>query len=241
MLKDHQDAYGHSLYDYSKGKAEFQVLERDDGQVDVDRLKGYFSPYKDWPLLERQAMRYVRGRVLDIGCGAGRHALYLQDKGLEVVGIDNSPLVVQVCRERGLRDVRIVPVNQISTSLGAFDTILMMGNNFGLCGSFEGARRLLGKFSRVTSEKGRIIAATNDVYQTDDPMHLAYHEQNRKRGRMAGQIRLRVRYRNYATPWIDYLMVSREELEQILDGSGWRIKKIIESGTSLYIAIIDKK
>jgi len=74
MLKDHQDAYGHSLYDYLKGKAESQVVERDDGYIEPDRLKGYFNSYKDWPLMERNAMRYARGRVLDIGCGVGRHA-----------------------------------------------------------------------------------------------------------------------------------------------------------------------
>ena len=36
-------------------------------------------------------MRMVRGRVLDIGCGAGRFALYLQGKGLDVTGIDLAP------------------------------------------------------------------------------------------------------------------------------------------------------
>ena len=246
MLKDHQDAFGHEIYDYLKsngGKEPiFEIGERDDGYIDVSTVtKEYFNEYKRWPLYEKKAMRYARGRVLDIGSGAGRHSLYLQGKGLDVLGIDNSPLAIEVCRLRGLKNAEVVPINQISSRLGIFDTVLMMGNNFGLFGSFEGARRLLKKLSRITSENGRIIASTNDVYNTDNPAHLSYHELNRKRGRMAGQIRLKIRYKQYATPWFDYLMVSKEEMENILDGTDWEVSRFIDSDNSVYIAIIDKK
>ena len=189
----------------------------------------------------RKAMRYTRGRILDIGCGAGRHSLYLQGKGLDVLGIDNSPLAIEVCKLRGLENTEVKSINQINSRLGVFDTILMLGNNFGLFGSFEGTRRLLKRFSRLTSKNGRIIAETNDIYKTEVPEHLSYHEFNRQRGRMAGQIRLKIRYKKYATPWFDYLMVSREEMEKILDGTDWTVNRFIESDGSVYIAIIDKK
>jgi hypothetical protein len=117
----------------------------------------------------------------------------------------------------------------------------MLGNNFGLFGSLERARRLLKKLSNVTSERGRTIAETLDVYQTDNPDHLSYHEFNRKRGRMGGQVRLRVRYKKYATPWFDYLMVSKKEMADILDGTSWEIKRFIDSRGPVYITIIDKK
>jgi len=237
MLKDHQDqdAFGHEMYDYLKNITGWEVVERDDGYIDVSGgPKAYFSEYKHWPL-------YERGRVLDIGSGAGRHLLYLQGKGLEVMGIDNSPLAIEVCRLRGIKNAEVVSINQISSKLGIFDTVLMMGNNFGLFGSFEGARRLLKKISRITSENGRIIAVTNDVYNTDNPAHLSYHELNRKRGRMAGQIRLKIRYKQYASPWFDYLMVSKEEMENILDGTDWKVNRFIDSEGSVYAAIIDKK
>ena len=55
-----------------------------------------------------------------------------------------------------------------------------------------------------------------DPYGTKDPHDLAYHERNRRRGRLGGQIRLRVRYKAYATPWVDYLMVSFDEMEEIV-------------------------
>jgi len=246
MLKDNQDAYGREIYDYLKsniGRREIvEIVERDDGYIDASGgPKGYFSEYDDWPSYEKEAMKYVRGRILDIGSGAGRHSLYLQGKGLEALGIDNSPLAIEVCKLRGLQNAEVIPINKINSSLGVFDTVLMMGNNFGLFGSLEGARRLLKKLSKITSENGRIIAVSNDVYKTDIPEHLSYHESNKKRGRMAGQVRLRIRYKKYATPWFDYLMVSKEEIEDILDGTDWKINRFIDSDGSVYAAIIDKK
>ena len=84
------------------------------------------------------------------------------------------------------------------------------------------------------------MAETCDVYRTDDPAHLAYHERNRQRGRMAGQIRIRVRYRELATPWFDYLMVSREELEELLEGTGRRLARTLDSEDT-YVAVIGKQ
>lgn len=246
MMKDHQDAFGHEIYDYFKGGQRagsvIEIVERDDGYIVAHGDAGiYFSDYKNWPLHYKKAMRYVRGRVLDIGCGAGRHVLYLQEKGHSVVGIDNSPLAIKVCKERGLKDARVVSISQIKKNLGIFDTVIIMGNNFGLFGSLEGARNILKKIEKITSEKARIIAESNDVYKTNDPNHLTYHEFNRKRGRMGGQIRLRVRRGKYVTPWFDYLMVSKEEMENILIGTGWKVEKYITTPLSVYIAVIAKE
>ena len=230
------------LTDEKRSSYIIEIVERDDGYIEpTGGPVRYLSEYKKWPTYYKKAIRYARGRVLDIGCGAGRHAVYLQGKGLDVVGIDNSPLAIEVCKRRGLKDARKLSINQINSKLGIFDTVLMMGNNFGLFGSFEGARRLLKKLGKITSLKGRIIAETLDVYQTDNPDHLSYHEFNRQRGRMGGQVRLRVRYKKYATPWFDYLMVSKEEMADILEGTGWEIRRFIDSRGPVYIAIIGKK
>jgi SAM-dependent methyltransferase len=246
MLTDSQDAYGHELYDFFKGGQRpgsvMEIVERDDGYIVAHGDAGiYFNDYKKWPPHYKKAMRYVRGRVLDIGCGAGRCSLYLQRKGLDVVGIDISPLAIQVCKERGLRDARVLSISQINKELGIFDTVIMMGNNFGLFGSFAGARRILKKLHKITSGKARIIAETNDAYQTNDLIHLDYHEFNRKRGRMSGQVRIRVRRGKYATPWFDYLMVSKEEMENILKGTGWKVEKCISFPLAAYIAVIVKE
>lgn len=179
--------------------------------------------------------------MLDIGCGAGRHSIHLQNNGLEVVDIDVSPLAIEVCRLRGLADARTMSVNEVRPELGVFDTILMMGNNFGLFGSRSGAKRLLRRFLAVTSPDGLIIAETLDPHKTENPDHLAYHKRNLKRGRMPGQVRTRVRYRKYVTPWFDYLFVSEAEMRDILDDTGWRIKRITGGQGPSYVAVLEKE
>jgi cyclopropane fatty-acyl-phospholipid synthase-like methyltransferase len=185
-------------------------------------------------------MQYVRGNVLDVGCGAGRVALYLQKKGFNVLGIDLSPLAVKVCKRRGVRNAKVLPVRQVGRLEGRFDTVLMFGNNFGLFGSYKGGRTLLKSLHKVTTENARIIAESVDPYKTNDPAHLAYQRRNRRRARMSGQVRIRVRYRTYMTPWFDYLLVSKKEMKRLVAGTGWRIERFIGSAKPGYIGIIRK-
>jgi SAM-dependent methyltransferase len=245
MMKDSQDAYGHQLYDFFKGRKVVEVVERDDGLIDPSETlpKYYLSEYKDWNPREKSAARYVRGRVLDVGSGGGRWSLFLRKKGHDVLGIDISPLAVKVCKERGLRNVMVKSISEADSSLGKFDTILMMGNNFGLFGNPKQARRLLKRFYDTTNPGARIIAESLDIYKPPvDPVHRQYHLRNRRRGRMPGQVRIRIRYLTYASPWFDYLLVSRPEMKRILQGTGWKIKKFIESTASpAYIGIIEKE
>jgi SAM-dependent methyltransferase len=242
-LKHEEDAYGQEIWAYHQGREVFEIVERDDGYISAASVlpKMYFSEYEDWPPHEKKAMEFVKGRVLDIGCGAGRHSLYLQSKGFDVLGIDISPLAIKVCKLRGLRKAEVMSIEEINFKPNSFDTIIMMGNNFGLFGSFEKARRLLKRFRKMTSKDALIIAETRDPYMTDNPAHLEYHEFNKKRGRRAGQLTIRVRFEKYATPWFDYLMVSRDEMKELLKGTRWKIKEFIDSDGSQYIAIIEKK
>jgi len=242
MLKDWQDAFGHEIQDYFTGKGGYEIVERDDGFFSVSPgPKLYFLEHEDWPESEKEAMKYVRGRVLDVGCGAGRHSLYLQAQGFDVVGIDNSPLAIEVCRARGLRSAQLLSVTQLPRQLGVFDTILMLGNNFALVGNAKRARWLLRRFHKMTSEAGRIIAQTRDPYQTELPEHLEYHARNREKGKMSGEAKIRVRYKRYVTPWIDFLMVSKEEMKAILKGTDWEVSDFIDGQQGIYTAIIEKK
>jgi SAM-dependent methyltransferase len=239
-VKPGQDGYGQMLLSALDGRHVAEIVERDDGFIEsAGGTAMYLAPFRRWHPLDRRAMRFVRGRVLDVGCGGGRVCLHLQERGRDVVGIDVSPGAVEVCRRRGVRDIHLCSIDDVDESLGIFDTIVMLGNNFGLFGSEKKANRLLRRFHRLTSDRGRIVAETRDVYRTDDSAHLAYHARNRRRGRMSGQIRIRVRYRDQATPWFDFLMVSRQELEDLLEGTGWQLARILESEDT-YVAIIEK-
>lgn len=239
-MKNMTDAYGQALYDYMQGKGGYIILERSDGMIgNAVGPAVYFSEYKDWQESTQTAMTYVKGRVLDIGCGAGRHLLYLQKKGYDVWGIDTSPLVLKICRKQGLKNVRNMSITRLNSSMGIFDTVLLMGNNFGLFGNFKQAKKILKRLYNITSDSARIITESKDPYKSKLPEHVQYCKDNKKKGRMAGQMRIRLRYKKFKTPWYDYLMVSKKEMIEILRGTGWTIDKFIP-GPNLYAAVIKK-
>ncbi len=239
-MKEHEDAYGRELLDQLEGRPVYEIVERDDGYIDAHPAAGYLAEYDQWSPAEQESMTAVEGRVLDIGCGAGRHALYLQGKGHSVVAIDVSPLAVEVCKRRGVRDVRVMSITEIDSSFGEFTTILMMGNNFGLFASERRAKRLLRRFHGMTSREGRIIAQARDPYNTDNEFHHEYHQRNRDMGRMGGQLRIRVRHQKYTSRWFDYLFVTPAEMEDLVAGTGWRLERVFGAEDPSYIAVLAK-
>ena len=58
---------------------------------------------------------------------------------------------------------------------------------------------------------------------------------------MPGQIRLRLRYRHLASPWMEWLFLSPRELEQLVDGTGWRVQRILGGEDGRYAVVIDKE
>jgi SAM-dependent methyltransferase len=234
------DVYGEILSDALAGKRPAEIVERDDGFVMAFDAKYLLAPFSSWDdPVERRAMRFVRGRVLDVGCGGGRVCLHLQERGLEVIGIDASAGAIACCRRRGVRDARVVTVDGIDASLGSFDTVVFLGQNFGMLGTRPRARRLLRRLASLSTSRGRIVAETYDPHRQDDPVHARYRQRNLARGRMPGQLRVRVRYRELATPWLDWLQVSPRELTELLAGTGWRLSRTLGDGPS-YVAIIDR-
>jgi SAM-dependent methyltransferase len=239
-VKAEEDAFGQALVhclEHGRGQL---IVERDDGYVESEGVRPYFDEFARWSPVERQALRYVRGRVLDVGLGAGRVALELERRGRDVLGIDVSPLTVRVARRLGVTRAKVLPFENIDASLGTFDTVVMFMNNFGLFASEAGTRRMLRRLHRLTSDEGRVVATTRDPHDTTDPAHRAYHRRNRQRGRMPGQLRLRLRFRRFVTPWFDYLFVSPGEMERLLRGTGWHVRRFIRVDDPFYAAVIEK-
>ncbi|MEU8244110.1 class I SAM-dependent methyltransferase [Actinoplanes missouriensis] len=217
-----------------------EVIERDDGLINGAPADHYLDEPPDWPPYDHRAMRLCRGRVLDIGVGAGRCALELQRRGIAVTGLDTSLGAIEVARKRGLRDTVRNTVDEFSRAAVRYDTFLLLGNNLGLLESPERAPVLLAALSRLAAPGARIVAQGSDPYGTRDPVHVAYHERNRQRGRLGGQLRLRLRYREIASDWFDYLNCSVAELEGLLAGTGWRLKSIDERDRPYYLAVMEQ-
>jgi SAM-dependent methyltransferase len=240
VLSDEEDAFGRLLEEHLSGRRAIEVVERDDGAVFANDVAFYFAPFRSWWPQERRAMRWVRGRVLDLGCGAGRVALHLQGRGHEVAAVDVSPLAVEVARRRGVLDARLGTLESTVRPGERFDTIMLLGNNLGLLGGEREGRRLLRSLAGLSTGRGRLLAGSYDPYEGASELARSYHERNRARGRMAGQERLRVRFRRYATPWYDVLFASRDEVAEIARGTGWLARRFLGEGAG-YVALLERE
>lgn len=219
------DAFGSALLDRLAGNAHPIVIERSDGFVVVDN-----ADYLDgWGELDQWAVDRAAGRVLDVGAGMGRASLALQGRGQDVVALDTSPGAARVCRERGVREVFNGSVEQAAAAGPAsrFDSALMLGNGLSLLGSPESAGAFLAALGALLAGDGRIIGTCLDPHHTDEPVHLESHERNRRQGKLAGQIAIRVRYRRQASPWFDWLLMSPDELAEVIAPHGWRIADML--------------
>jgi SAM-dependent methyltransferase len=218
------DAFGEALrrcWEAGGGPgAATEIVERDDGMIGLGDVSRYFAAADSWSPPEAAVLRYARGQVLDIGCGAGRHMIALRERDVAALGIDPSPGAVAVCRERGL-DAVVGDIDRLPA--GPFDTLTLFGNNLGLLGTPVDAPKRLAGLAAVAAPGARILGSAIDPYRTDNPVHTGYHARNRERGRAGGQLRIRIRHANLATDWLDYWFTSVTELADVLTGSPWHL------------------
>ena len=229
------------MLDFLRGVVGFEIVEHDDGYVGIGagpRL--YFSGFDEWRQTERDAMSYVTGRVLDIGCGAGRFMLWLKERGHDVVGIDISAGAVEVCRRRGLESTYPLSIGQVSRRLGTFDTVLLLGGNLALLGTKEQAKRNLARLHRVTSPAGRVLGANRDWANSRDEDTRAKALTNLAQGRFSGEHRSRIRYKTFATPFFTSSRMSVGELREVVGGTGWGVSEVLDRDEGIYIAVLEK-
>lgn len=117
----------------------------------------------------------------------------------------------------------------------------MAGVNFGLLGTRETASDSRSRLARVTNEDATLIAHSRNPEQTDEPAHREYHELNRERGRLPGAIRMRIRFKQYATPWYDYLFAGLGTMHELVEPTLWRVTETIRAdGGPMYVGILEK-
>ena len=233
------DAFGRALLDCFAGKNVPEIIERDDGLIILNRMDIYLDPPSAWSRLGLRALENVSGTVLDIGCGAGRHALVLQERGFDVVGLDTSPGALEVAHKRGLRRTFLGTIEEHMLLGQVYDTFLLLGGNLCLLGSPEYAPLMLQRLQRMAARGARIIGQTIDPSLLTSPLYSEYYQRNRSLGRWPNLMRYRIRYRTLATPWFDYLYCTPSDLEYLATNTGWEIGSIEkEEGNAFYTAIL---
>ncbi|MFC7546409.1 class I SAM-dependent methyltransferase [Plantactinospora sp. GCM10030261] len=215
-----------------------EVIERDDGLIYGAPADHYLAEPDEWQPYDHRAVDRARGAVLDIGVGGGRIALELQRRGVAVTGLDVSAGAVEMCRRRGVRDLVLATVDEHAAIGPRYDTFVLLGNNLGLLEGRDRAPAFLAALGALARPGAEIIAQGSDPYRTTDPLHTGYHRANRARGRLGGQLRLRLRYREFGTPWFDYLVCSPEELAELVHGSPWRLTDVDTADAPYYLATL---
>jgi SAM-dependent methyltransferase len=255
MLRYGQDdAFGVAALAYlndNNRNVEFQLHSDSDpvdGQPILVGMARYFENdvafYEEVKLI----LSIAHGEVLDIGCGAGRFSLFLQNQmHVNVVGIDESYGAVQVCSARGMRGVRHLDVESLSIDkMSRFDTFLLLGYNLGIAGTPEGVQQLFQKLTPLAREKAVVLvdlldkslmARDNKNYQ-----EIREVEYSQKIGRFPGQSRYRVQFGACDTGWFDWIQVSPHELEPMIAPTGWKLKLVIErrDKPGYYAAVIER-
>jgi SAM-dependent methyltransferase len=241
--KNDDDVFGRALLDWAKGGTACEVLEREDGFAQLGAgPEVYLAKFRDWPVAERASVRLMQGRVLDVGCGAGRVALDLQRRGREVVALDTSPLAVRAATIRGVKEVWRSPLEELGPKLADFDSLVLFGNNFGIFGTPRRARRDLSALAAHTKPSARIFVESTSAYFGGAPgFDRTYYRRNRAKGTAPGQGRFRFLYEDLRGPWFDWLYVSPGEMNELLRDTGWHQRRVFKAALNEpYVAVLEK-
>lgn len=164
-----KDIFGKALLDYQTGNfTENLITTTNISDEDELPLAYLFRDFDDMPKLEQKALELSKGNILDVGCGAGSHTLYLQNKGFSVKAIDISPAAVEVCKMRGVKRVALKSfLNETET----YDTILLLMNGTGIFQELKQTQTYLKHLKSLLNDNGQILVDSSDIkymYEDDD-------------------------------------------------------------------------
>ena len=230
--------YGLALLDFYNGDTEATILIfRDDGWTDEIPISVFYRESTDMSI-DRFALNNCHGRVLDVGAGTGLHSLHLQNQGLSVCAIDISPEACQIMRKRGLNDVYCVDISDFKAD--PFDTLLILGRSIGMVEDITGLDYFLKDIHRLVKSDGQILLNSLDVTCTTNPVHLAYHESNRRASRYIGEIRMHFEYKGLKGSIHGWLHVDSETLADHSSKAGWLCEILSHEEDGNYLAKLTK-
>lgn len=199
----------------------------------------FFRTPEDFPPVEQMALECCRGRVLDLGAGAGAHSLQLQQRGFDVTAVDICPAAVEVMRQRGLKDVRQADYLTLAADddlAGHFDTLLLMMNGIGLVGEILELGPFFAAARRLLADDGQLLCDSTDLRLIDDAREIRRMQRRQELGRYLGETRQRIAYRGLAGAPFGWLYLDLDTLSRHATQHGWICQALFTADDGAYLA-----
>tara|TARA_R110002072_G_scaffold108026_2_gene234671 strand:- start:74454 stop:75170 length:717 start_codon:yes stop_codon:yes gene_type:complete len=207
-----QDILGKALLDYYFGNySEDIITETNISEEDELPLPYLFRDFSEMPSIEQKALDLATGKVLDVGCGAGSHAIYLQNKGLEITAIDLSPGAIEVCKLRGIKDAR--EQNVLDLKNEKFDTILLLMNGTGIFQKLKYVSEYLTHLKRLLSVNGQILIDSSDLkymYDSEENGGIWVPQDH-----YYGELEFTMQYKGEKSEPFPWLYIDEQRFEQL--------------------------
>ncbi len=233
-----KDLFGKAILDYQQGNYTEDIKTATSiSEEDSLPLPYLFRSYSEMPLLEQTALQLAKGNVLDVGCGAGSHSLYLQDeRNLEVTAIDVSEAAIEACTLRGIEHAEAADVMDFS---GQFDTILLLMNGAGMCGKLKNIASFLNHLKTLLNEGGQVLVDSSDIiYMFDEdedggkwiPSDTDYY----------GELLYYVSYKGEHEAPFNWLYIDYNTLQNAAHACGLQCELVLEGEHYDYLAKLTK-
>ena len=234
ILSKDKDPMGAAILDYqTKGKAGKLSILSSMFEEDEMPVKHLFRNLEEMPMLEQKALSLAKGKVLDVGAGAGCHALALQAQSIAVKAIDISPLSCEAMELRGVMDAECINLFDEHLETG-FDTILLLMNGTGIAGKIENLPALFNRLKALLNKDGQILIDSSDIkyiYENEDGsfdinLNAAYY----------GEVDYQMVYKDVKGDSFDWLYVDFPLLKSIAESCGLHGELIAEGEHYDYLA-----
>jgi len=230
-----KDLFGKAILDFQTNNSpEDLITETTISEEDEMSVAYLFRSYDEMPKLEQKALQLAKGKVLDVGCGAGSHSLTLQnDRNLDVTSVDISPNAIEACELRGLKNAKVQDVMALENE--KFDTILLLMNGAGMCGRLKNIPQFLLKLKSLLNPGGQILLDSSDIiYMFDDdedggkwiPSNNEYY----------GEIVFNVSYKGEKEKPFDWMFIDYNTLQNAAFANGLQCELISEGEHYDYLA-----
>ncbi len=232
-----KDLMGKAIWDYYHNEnPEDLQTETSISELDELPVNYLFRDFDQMNKIEQKALKLAEGKVLDIGAGAGSHALYIQDeRNLDVTALDISPKSIEVCKLRGIK--KSVAENMLYFSEGTFDTILLLMNGTGIFQSLQVIDIYLKKLHDLLNAEGQILIDGTDIlymFDADEDGGVYIPAEG-----YYGELDYIVHYKDESEDPIKWLYLDFNTLKNAAENNGFRIEKVLQEEDS-YLARLTK-